>query len=137
MGTLRRRSARGTESAPARRVGSLRPPMADVRPLRALHYDLAITGPLDEVAAPPYDVIDPEQRAALAARSPYNVVHVDLPVPAGEGGDPYEHAAHLLESWRSTGAVVRDEEPALWELAQEDRTPDGASHGRQGFLARV
>src|SRR5438477_521932 len=27
MGTLRRRSARGTESAPARRVGSLRPPM--------------------------------------------------------------------------------------------------------------
>ena len=42
--------------------------MADVQPLRALHYDLDVTGPFDAVAAPPYDVIDPEQRAALAAR---------------------------------------------------------------------
>ena len=33
--------------------------MADVQPLRALHYDLARTGGLEAVAAPPYDVIDP------------------------------------------------------------------------------
>jgi uncharacterized protein (DUF1015 family) len=111
--------------------------MADVQPLRALHYDLDVTGPLDAVAAPPYDVIDPDQRAELAARSPYNVVDIDLPVPEREGGDPYERAAHLLESWRSTGAVVRDDAPALWELAQEYRTPDGARHVRHGFFARV
>ena len=62
--------------------------MADVQPLRALHYDLARVDSLGAVLAPPYDVIDPEQRAALAARSPYNVVQVDLPEdPAG--GDPY------------------------------------------------
>jgi uncharacterized protein (DUF1015 family) len=42
-----------------------------------------------------------------------------------------------LESWRSTGAVVRDDTPALWELAQEYRTPDGARHVRHGFFARV
>jgi uncharacterized protein (DUF1015 family) len=111
--------------------------MADVQPLRALHYDLAVTGGLDAVAAPPYDVIDSDQRAELAARSPYNVVHIDLPVPEREGADPYEHAAHLLESWRSTGAVVREDTPALWELAQEYRTPDGARHVRHGFFARV
>ena len=111
--------------------------MADVQPLRALHYDLEVTGQLDRVAAPPYDVIDPEQRETLAARSPYNVVHIDLPLPAQEGGDPYEHAANLLASWRSTGAVVRDDAPALWELEQEYRTPDGAGHVRRGFLARV
>ena len=111
--------------------------MADVQPLRALHYDLAVTGALDAVAAPPYDVVDPEQRAELAARSPYNVVHIDLPEPEREGADAYEHAAHLLESWRSTGAVVRDDTPALWELAQEYRTPDAARHVRHGFFARV
>jgi uncharacterized protein (DUF1015 family) len=111
--------------------------MADVQPLRALHYDLDVTGQLDYVAAPPYDVIDPEQRAALAARSPYNVVHIDLPEPAREGANPYERAAHLLESWRSTGAVVRDDTPALWELSQEYRTPDGGLHVRHGFFARV
>ena len=53
--------------------------MADVQPLRALHYDLAKVGSLGDVAAPPYDVIDPEQRRLLAERSPYNVVRVDLP----------------------------------------------------------
>jgi uncharacterized protein (DUF1015 family) len=111
--------------------------MADVQPLRALHYDLDVTGRLDYVAAPPYDVIDPEQRGELAARSPYNVVHIDLPVPAREGADPYERAAHLLRSWRDTGAVVRDEAPALWELTQEYRKPDGRPLVRRGFLARV
>ena len=53
--------------------------MAEVQPLRALRYDPAAVGSLDDVIAPPYDVIDNEQRAALAAKSPYNVVEIDLP----------------------------------------------------------
>jgi uncharacterized protein (DUF1015 family) len=111
--------------------------MADVQPLRALHYDLDVTGPLGTVAAPPYDVIDPAQRAELAARSPYNVVHVDLPEAEAEGADPYQRAAQLLASWRDAGAVVRDASPALWALTQEYRTPSGAHLVRHGFLARV
>jgi uncharacterized protein (DUF1015 family) len=110
--------------------------MADVQPLRALHYDPAVAGGLDRVAAPPYDVIDPEQRAELAARSPYNVVHVDLPQADG-GGDPYEHAARLLERWRADGAVVRDDEPALWALTQEYDAPGGRRLTRRGIFARV
>ena len=43
----------------------------------------------------------------------------------------------MLRSWRAAGAVVRDESPALWELAQEYRTADGVQHVRRGFLARV
>ncbi len=110
--------------------------MADVQPLRALHYDLAEVGSLDAVAAPPYDVIDPEQRAELAARSPYNVVGVDLPV-AGEAGDMYAEAARLLEQWQADGAVVRDDEPALWTLTQEYTGPDGRALTRRGVFARV
>jgi hypothetical protein len=41
--------------------------MADVQPLRALHYDLAKVGPLADLAAPPYDVIDAVPRAELAS----------------------------------------------------------------------
>jgi uncharacterized protein (DUF1015 family) len=110
--------------------------MADVQPLRALHYDLAKVGSLDAVAAPPYDVIDPEQRAELAARSPYNVVAVDLPV-AGAAGDMYAEAARLLEQWQADGAVVRDGEPALWTLTQEYTGPDGRALTRRGVFARV
>src|ERR1700712_2967419 len=110
--------------------------MADVQPLRALHYDLAKVGSLDAVAAPPYDVIDPEQRAELASRSPYNVVGVDLPV-AGEEGDMYAEAARLLEQWQADGAVVRDTSPALWTLTQEYTSPDGRALTRRGVFARV
>jgi uncharacterized protein (DUF1015 family) len=110
------------------------PAMAEIQPLRALHPDLSVVGSLGAVAAPPYDVIDPDQRAVLAARSPYNVVRVDL--PEGEP-DPYAHAAELLERWQAEGALVRDEEPALWVIDQEYTGPDGRRLTRRGFFARV
>src|SRR5215207_5653429 len=110
--------------------------MAEILPLQALHYDLATVGRLQDVVAPPYDVIDAQRRAELAARSPYNVVHVDLP-EAEAGGDPYAHAAALLADWRAQGALVRDAEPAIWALTQDYRAPDGRDLTRRGFLCRV
>src|SRR3954467_92249 len=112
--------------------------MADVQPLRALHYDLARVGGLQPVAAPPYDVIDAAQRAELVARSPYNVVEIDLPQNGGGvGGDPYLHASDVLRSWTTDGIVVRDASPALWALAQDYTGPDGRARTRQGIFARV
>ena len=108
--------------------------MAEIEPLRALHYDPSVTGGLQDVVAPPYDVIDDEQRARLLARSPHNVVEIDLP----EGGDDrYEHAAEMLRAWREQGIVVTDQDPALWTLAQEYTGPDGEQRTRRGFFARV
>jgi uncharacterized protein (DUF1015 family) len=108
--------------------------MAQIQPLRALHYDLGKVGSLADVTAPPYDVIDARQRAALIARSPYNVVAIDL--PEGEP-DRYAAAADLLESWQLEGALVRDEEPAIWATTQEYRGPDGRALTRRGFFCRV
>ncbi|HKH18973.1 MAG TPA: DUF1015 domain-containing protein [Solirubrobacteraceae bacterium] len=110
--------------------------MADVSPLQALHYDLDRTGGLGPVAAPPYDVIDREQRAELLARSPYNVVAIDLPEDPG-GGDPYAYAASTLRAWREQGVVVEDAAPALWALEQAYTGPDGRRRTRHGLFARV
>ena len=110
--------------------------MADVQPLRALHYALDKTGGLQSVVAPPYDVIYQEGRAALLEQSPYNVVAIDLPI-AADGGDPYEHAAEVLAQWQSEGAVVQDEQPTIWPIEQDYVGPDGRSRTRRGFLARV
>jgi uncharacterized protein (DUF1015 family) len=107
--------------------------MATIEPLRALHYDLAKVGGLQNVMAPPYDVIDSAQRTELEGRSPYNVVRIDLPV----GDDPYEAAAQELAAWRSDGVIVQDVEPAVWVLEQDYTGPDGQTRTRQGFLARV
>lgn len=111
--------------------------MADAQPFRALHYDPGVTGGLDPVTSPPYDVIDPEQRAALAARSPWNVVRVDLPEPAEPGGDRYAEAARILEAWRQEGAVLQDPEAHYWALTQEYTGPDGQARTRTGFFAAV
>ena len=107
--------------------------MAEIEPLRALHYDLDKTGGLQPVLAPPYDVIDADQRAELEARSPYNVVRIDLPV----GDDPYVEAARTLSQWHDQGVVVQDDQPALWALEQDYTGPDGERRTRRGFLARV
>jgi uncharacterized protein (DUF1015 family) len=107
--------------------------VAEIEPLRALHYDLDKTGGLQPVLAPPYDVIDGEQRAELEARSPYNVVRIDLPV----GDDPYAGAARILSEWHEQGVVVQDDQPALWALEQDYTGPDGERRTRRGFLARV
>ncbi|HEX3735142.1 MAG TPA: DUF1015 domain-containing protein [Solirubrobacterales bacterium] len=118
--------------------------MADVRPFKALHYDLEKVGSLDAVAAPPYDVIDAAGRAALLRRSPYNAVAIDLPKafdPAdpssNPSGDPYEEAARTIGAWRQEGALVDDAEEAIWALTQDYTAPDGSSHSRHGILARV
>jgi uncharacterized protein (DUF1015 family) len=108
--------------------------MAEIEPLHALRYDPEQTGGLQDVVAPPYDVIDAEQRRALEARSPYNVVRIDLP----EGGDDrYQRAAETLERWRQDGVVVLEDEPALWTLAQDYTGPDGRRRTRRGCFARV
>jgi uncharacterized protein (DUF1015 family) len=118
--------------------------MAEVLPFKALHYDLGKVGSLDAVAAPPYDVIDAQQRAALLERSPHNAVAIDLPKPfdpadpdSEPSGDPYAGVAARIEAWHSEGALVQDEEPSIWALTQDYVAPDGKGYSRNGILARV
>src|SRR3954454_9325742 len=109
--------------------------MADVPPPRTLRYALSSVGSLENVIAPPYDVIDDEMRAELAGRSPFNVVEIDL--PRTNGGDPYQHAADTFDAWRQQGGLVGEREPAMWVLEQRYEAPDGRELTRRGFFARV
>ena len=68
---------------------------------------------LAEVTAPPYDVIDDAERAMLGDRSPWNVVHIDLPAEA-DGRDRYENACYLLHQWLEEGVLRTDDEPAFY-----------------------
>ena len=102
--------------------------MPEIRPFRALRYS-AEAGPLQDLVAPPYDVISEEQRAELLARDPHNVVHLTLP-------DSEEQAARNLEAWRRDGVLV-EEEPAVWWVAQDYTGPDGIERTREGFAASL
>ena len=97
--------------------------MAEIAPLTPLRYDLARLGTSEgqsafaNVVAPPYDVIDATQRAALAAQHPNNIVKLIL--PDGEGDTKYANASDLFTAWRTEGVLVRDDEPAFYRYEIE------------------
>jgi uncharacterized protein (DUF1015 family) len=103
--------------------------MADVRPFRAMRYDER-AGALEDLVAPPYDVLDDAQRAAHLGRSPHNVVHLTLP-------DDEASAARAWRSWQDEGVVVRDEAPVFWALVQDYVGPDGVARTRTGVVASL
>jgi uncharacterized protein (DUF1015 family) len=100
-----------------------------VSPFRALRYDETVAGPLADLVAPPYDVIDAEARRRYLERSPFNIVHLTLP-------DSEQEAGRMLADWRLEGAL-REEEPALWWIAQDYTGPDGVERTREGFAGSI
>jgi uncharacterized protein (DUF1015 family) len=104
--------------------------MAVVQPFRALRYDERRAGPLEALVAPPYDVIGPEERARLLARSPYNVVHLTLP-------DDEREAARRFHEWRRDGVLVEEEQPSFWALTQDYAGPDGVERTRTGLVVSL
>src|SRR5439155_22587324 len=92
-------------------------------------YDTSVAGPLEELVAPPYDVISKQERAEYLARSPYNVVHLTLP-------DSEEQAARDLAYWRESGVLV-SEEPSGWALSQSYVGPDGVERTRNGIVVSL
>src|SRR6476646_6292047 len=109
--------------------------MAEIQPLHAVHYDTRTAGALENLVAPPYDVIDDAMRSELVAKSPFNIVEVDLPQPT-EGEDPYAHAEHIFEAWMQQGVMVKEREPSIWVMRQQFSL-GGQTLNRTGFFARV
>ncbi|HXV33110.1 MAG TPA: DUF1015 domain-containing protein [Gaiellaceae bacterium] len=101
-----------------------------LKPFRALRYDEGAAGPLDDLVAPPYDVIGAEDCDRLRARSPWNAVRLVRP-------DDPDEAARLLADWQGRGVLVREERPAVWLLEEAYTGPDGVPRTRRGIVARV
>ena len=80
-------------------------------PFRALRY--SAQQHLLQVTAPPYDVLNGADRAALAARDAHNIVAIDLPTSNNAVISPYEAAAAILREWRASGVLTLDPRPSF------------------------
>jgi uncharacterized protein (DUF1015 family) len=111
--------------------------VADIAPFRGIRYDTSRVD-ASRVLAPPYDVIDEAQRAALAARDPHNAVHLILP-QAEDGGDRYQAAARHFETWLRDGTLIQDPQRAVYRYHQTFRSDahGGRTVTRRGFVAAV
>jgi uncharacterized protein (DUF1015 family) len=101
------------------------PEFLPFRGLRYHHEDLAA------VTAPPYDVIDADERAVLAARSPHNAVRLLLP-----DGD-YDGAATQLRSWQADGVLARDDEPAFYGYRMSFTDDHGRARATTGYIGAL
>ena len=77
--------------------------MANVIPFKGLRYNTELVGNLNDVTAPPYDIISPEQQDALYEKSEYNIVRVDYGKTCetdDEKNNKYTRAGEMFNSWK-------------------------------------
>lgn len=87
-------------------------------PFPALRY---CDAELDDLIAPPYDVLSSAELDELNERSRFNITHVDVPREA-DGPGRYERAGETLRQWIDAGVMAFDDEPtfSLYRLSFTD-----------------
>jgi uncharacterized protein (DUF1015 family) len=113
--------------------------VADVRPFRAVRYAAPAGADVSSLTAPPYDVVTQEQRDALLADDPHNVVALELPEGALDEeapGNRYETGARRWREWLDSGVLLPDDAPAVFVLEQRYEY-QGTLIARRGFVAAV
>jgi uncharacterized protein (DUF1015 family) len=103
-----------------------------IEPFAALMFNRSRCGALAEVVAPPYDLIDKARQDALYARSPYNIVRLEL----NRDPDPYASASETLARWLREGIVDRDARPSIYFYTQIFEL-EGRRLVRNGLIARI
>jgi uncharacterized protein (DUF1015 family) len=113
--------------------------MADIQAFRAWRYDLGRVGALQDVVAPPYDVINPGLQQSLYEKSAFNVIRLILnkeETADNENSNRYTRAAQFLRDWQRDGILSQDSARCLY-VYQQLFEVEGRKFSRQGFLARV
>jgi uncharacterized protein (DUF1015 family) len=113
--------------------------MAEVRAFRGIRYRMEVPEEAGAAIAPPYDVIAPDEQETLLARSPHNVVRLELPrdEPGDDtGNNRYTRAARLFQEWLASGVLDQDPQPCLYVYGQRYEAPDGEQE-RLGLIGAL
>jgi uncharacterized protein (DUF1015 family) len=103
-------------------------------PFAALRYSGDV--PLDDVVAPPYDVLSAADIDALLARDDHNIVAVDVPLDR-DGPDRYEVAGDRLRSWLAEGVLQLDASPTLTLYRMEFTDETGRHRNTVGVIGAL
>ena len=100
--------------------------MPEIRPFKGVLYNPERVR-IEDVVAPPYDVIPPQEQEIYRSLSPYNIVHIAL--------EPdYAEAARRFERWLEEGVLLRDPAPSIYVYRREYRF-EGEDRVDLGFIA--
>ena len=111
--------------------------MPQFLPFRGIRYDPGALGPhgIGSVVAPPYDVVDDDEREELLRRDPHNSVRLIL--PDGDESERYDVAAADFAGWQRDGALRRDADEQLYVYRMAFRDDDGRPRRTLGVLGAL
>ena len=102
-------------------------------PFAALRYSATS---IDDLIAPPYDVLSPADLDALNAASEHNITHVDVPRES-DGPGRYDAAAAVMQRWIDEGVLVADPSPTFTIYRMRFTDAAGADRDIVGVLGGI
>jgi uncharacterized protein (DUF1015 family) len=99
-------------------------------PFPALRYS---DREIDDLIAPPYDVLSEADLDELGGRSPWNITHVDVPRESA-GPERYAAAATTLAGWIDAGVMAYDDTPSFTIYRMRFTDASGTARDIAGVL---
>lgn len=111
--------------------------MAEIIPFKGLKYNPEKIKNINDVIAPPYDVILDNEQKELHDRHPNNIIRLILGeefVNDDINNNRYTRSANFLNSWLKDNILIQEESPAIYVYKQEFYV-EGRKKTRTGFIA--
>lgn len=112
--------------------------MVEVRPLNAIVYNQEKVN-MNDVIAPPYDVILDDYREELYRRSDHNIVRLILAKGSkdlSESTNRYDEAKKSFYTWLNEEVLIKLDKPCILYILQKYTTENGKKIERKGFIAK-
>ncbi|MDE6724477.1 MAG: DUF1015 domain-containing protein, partial [Ruminiclostridium sp.] len=110
--------------------------MAEIKPFKGLRYTEK-AGDISNLACPPYDIINGEERQTLLEKSPYNLIRLELPVIGGsEDIEQYHSAGDTLRAWLNEEILKHDDNESVY-IYEMDFSAQGKDYKVKGFVSLV
>ena len=114
--------------------------MLKIGPFRGYYYNTNIIKNLSDVIAPPYDVVNKEEREVLANRSKFNFIKMTLPSnydPSNSSNEKfYSEAKQRWNNWKKND-IISLSEPSIWLLKESYVSKNNENLTRSGFIASL
>ncbi len=103
----------------------------EIKPINAIIYNQDIVD-IQNVTAPPYDVITNQYCDELYNKDPYNIVRLILT----KGENRYQDAKKFYDEWIEKKILIKTDKPSIFYMIQKYTTEGGKKIERKGFIAR-
>jgi uncharacterized protein (DUF1015 family) len=112
--------------------------MVKISPMQGITYNTQKVA-IDNVIAPPYDVISESEQENLYNISPYNIVRLILGKTISQDTDEnnrYTRASECFNNWLTDDILVKAEKPCIYYYIQNYYITSKNYISRKGFIAR-